>query len=138
MNTWTTEQVAQRFDEAVSVLNVLPQPKSLGYAKRWPDMMYLPREIERQAPAPMRLQATPQQITRMEETLTWITWVQPQTRQLIWNRAEALPWRLIARREGLSKTTAQRHWQKGLEVIADKLTQTHQQKSVKSDDLFVV
>ena len=138
MNIWTTEQVAQRFDEAVSVLDVLPQPKSLGYAKRWPDMLYLPRELARQTPTPMRLQATPQQVTRMEETLTWITWVQPQTRQLIWYRAEALPWRLIAKRVGLSKTTAQRHWQKGLQVIANKLTYMQQSQPNNTDDLLVV
>ena len=138
MNTWTAEQVAQRFDEAVSVLDVLPQPKSLGYARRWPDMLYLPRELARQTPAPMCLQATPQQVTRMEETLTWITWVKPQTRQLIWYRAEALPWRLIGRRVGLSKTTAQRHWQKGLQMIADKLTQTHDRYSANLSNLFVV
>ncbi len=138
MNTWTTKQVAQRFDEAVSVLAVLPQPKSLSYARRWPDMMYLPREIERQSPAPMRLQATPQQITRMEETLKWIIWVEPQTRHLIWYRAEALPWRLIAKRVDLSKTTAQRHWQEGLQVIANKLMQTHWQAPTNDPALLIV
>ncbi len=122
MKTWTVEDIAARFDEAFDVLSVLPNPKSLGYAKRWPITLYLPRELERQTPAAMRIAATPQQITRMEETLTWITWVEPDVRHLIWLRAEALPWRTIACRRGLPKTTAERYWRRGLQVIADKLT----------------
>ncbi len=137
MKIWTVEDIAARFDEAFDVLSILPSPKSLGYAKRWPITLYLPRELERQAPAAMRIAATPQQVTRMEETLTWITWVEPDVRHLIWLRAEALPWRTIACQRNLSKTTAQRYWQQGLQVIADKLTQMNYQ-SLASDPMLLV
>ena len=134
---WTIDQVAKRFEEAVDVLQILPDQGRLGYARRWPITLYLEREIERQTPTRMHLRATPQQVTRMEETLTWITWVEPATRHLIWRRAEGLPWRVIGRQMGLDKSTAHRRWKKGLQVMADKLEKQAQKKQ-QTDPLLCV
>ena len=38
-------------------------------------------------PMPLRLRATPDQITRMEQTLRWAIWVEVNERKLIWHRA---------------------------------------------------
>ncbi len=69
-----------------------------------PDIIYSERELARQAPTPIKLWATPEQITRMDETLSWLGWVNQVERRLIWLRAEGARWREIACRTGFPKT----------------------------------
>jgi Domain of unknown function (DUF6362) len=123
MNSWTAEQVAQRFEECVITLRRLPGERSLGYVTYWPDITLEPRELARQAPKPIRLSATPDQVTRMEETLSWIIWVNHGERNLIWLRAYRTPWRAISRETGFPRTSAQRYWQGALIKIAQRLEQ---------------
>lgn len=123
MTDWNTERVAARFDECVTTLHRLPGERSLGYASYWPEMQYQPHELARQAPPAIRLQATPDQISRMEETLSWISWIGQEERHLVWLRAYRTPWREIARQTGFSRTSAQRYWLAALLKIADRLAQ---------------
>ncbi len=123
MARWTTEQVAQRFEECVATLRKLPGERSLGYVTYWPDIKLEPRELARQEAEPIRLKATPDQVTRMEETLTWIHWVNPGERNLIWLRAYRTPWRAVSRKTGFPRTSAQRYWQRALLKIAERLEQ---------------
>lgn len=123
MSNWTPAQVAQRFEACVSTLRKLPGEHYLGYARCWPEIKLTPRELARQEPRPIRLQATPRQITRMEQTLAWITWVNEGERRLIWLRAYRTPWRVIARETGFPRTSAQRYWQRGLLEISRNLQQ---------------
>jgi len=85
---WTEELVAQRFEECVDTLSKLPGERSLGYTSFWPEIKFDPKEIARRGPKQIKFNATPKQITRMEETLKWITWVSPGERNLIWLRAD--------------------------------------------------
>lgn len=121
MSNWTAEQVAQCFEECVTTLRKLPRGASLGYARYWPEIKLTPRELARQEPRPIRLQATPAQVTRMEKTLSWIAWVNHGERNLIWLRAYRTPWRVIARQTGFPRTSAQRYWRGGLIKIAQRL-----------------
>ncbi|WP_027853060.1 DUF6362 family protein [Marinobacterium litorale] len=123
MAKWTAEQVAQRFEECVTTLRKLPGERSLGYASYWPEIRYEPRELARQEPGPLRLKATPEQVTRMEETLSWISWVNRGERRLIWLRAYRTPWRAISRETGFPKTSAQRYWEGALLKIARRLAE---------------
>jgi hypothetical protein len=123
MTHWQSEQVAARFEECVATLRKLPGDRSLGYVNYWPDIKYEPRELARQEPHPIRLRATPDQITRMEETLTWITWINHGERNLVWLRAYRTPWRVISRETGFPKTSAQRYWHGALLKIAARLEQ---------------
>ncbi len=118
---WTAEKVAERFESCVKTLRKLPSAGMMGYVSAWPDIVYTPQEIARQEPNPIRLAALPDEITRMEETLTWITWVNPGERKLIWLRAYRVPWRAIARETGFPKTSAQRYWDVALSKIARRL-----------------
>lgn len=111
------KNIAERFEECVRTLERLPGGQPLGYAKYWPERPVKPSRSDGRS----RLQATPEQITRMEETLTWITWVNHGERNLIWLRAYRTPWRAIARETGFPKTSAQRYWQNALNKIADIL-----------------
>ena len=114
----TPEQVAERFEECVSTLDKLPSECRLGYTQYWPPIRYDPNELAQQSPSPIRLKATPDQITRMEETLTWVHWVNHGERNLLWLRAYGVSWRGIARRTGFPKSSAQRYWRMALEKIA--------------------
>ena len=118
---WSAEQIAERFEECVATLRKLPADRSLGYARCWPTLKHEPHELARQEAKPMRFFATADQITRMEETLTWITWIDPSERHLVWLRAHKTAWRVMARKTGLSKTSAQRHWHRALLKIANRL-----------------
>jgi len=121
MAEWTAEQVAQRFEECVSTLRKIPGERSLGYVSYWPDIKLEPRELARQEARPVRLNATPDQITRMEETLSWVTWINHGERNLVWLRAYRTPWRAISRETGFPRTSAQRYWQGALLKIAERL-----------------
>jgi len=111
----------KRFEECVSTLRKLPGDRRLSYINYWPDIIYSPRDLAFQEPAPIKLWATPDQITRMDETLSWLHWVNQGERHLIWFRAEGVSWREIACRTGFPKTSAQRYWQRALLVISRRL-----------------
>jgi len=123
MNAPTAEYIAHRFEECVSTLRQLPGERSLGYVSYWPEIKYDQRELARQEAPPLRLRATPDQITRLEETLTWITWINHRERNLIWLRAYRTPWRAISRQTGYPRTSAQRYWQGALLAIAERVEQ---------------
>ena len=123
MNNFTPEHVALRFEECVSTLRKLPGEQSLGYVSYWPEIKYDRRELARQEVQPIRLRPTPDQITRMDETLSWITYVNHGERNLIWLRAYRTPWRVISRETGFPRTSAQRYWQVALIKIAERLAQ---------------
>lgn len=123
MNNFTPEHIALRFEECVSTLRKLPGERSLGYVSYWPEIKYDRRELARQEVQPIRLRPTPDQITRMEETLSWITYVNHGERNLIWLRAYRTPWRVISRETGFPRTSAQRYWQGALIKISERLAQ---------------
>lgn len=124
MKPITAEHIALRFEECVSTLHKLPGEKSLGYKNYWPEIHYDQRELARQEVQPIRLRPTPDQITRMEETLTWITWIDECERKLIWLRAYHTPWRVISRETGLARTSAQRYWQRALMKVEERLAKS--------------
>ena len=119
--SWTEEMVAERFEACVNTLRKLPAVRVGGYVSTWPDIVYTPQEINRQESKPIRFTASPDEITRMEETLTWFPWVNEAERKLLWLRAERVPWRVIARKTGFPKTSAQRYWQVALSKIARRV-----------------
>lgn len=120
--------IADRFEECVETLQRIPGGVSLGYKNFWPDIHRERPELARQESKPARLKATPDQISRMEETLTWITLVSQGKRDLIWMRAAKRPWREISGITGFPRTSAQRYWHRALLEVADNL------QSISSDE----
>jgi hypothetical protein len=45
----------------------------------------------------------------MDETLSWLMWLEPEERRLVWLRAEGLPWKRVTQRLAIGRTTA---WQR--------------------------
>ena len=121
MSEWTTQLIAERFMQSVVTLKRLPNDRGLGYRHSWPAIVHTRFEIMQQEPQPIRLAATPEQVSAMEETLSWLLWLEPEQRRLIWYRAEGMPWRLIGRRLGAPKTTIQRRWHRALEKVLEYL-----------------
>ena len=40
--------------------------------------------------------AAPEAIDRMDEAFRWLCWLDPDVRELVWVRAEGLPWKRIS------------------------------------------
>ena len=103
------------------VLMKLPGPRARGYFSTWPDMLRSAREIARQEPKPMKVLPSPQAISRMEETLTWNRFLEPDEAHLIWARADGTPWKGFCYRFGISRPTAHRRYDYALSVIVWRL-----------------
>lgn len=118
---WTKEMVAEHFEEAVYTLSKLPDFKVPGYFSTWPEIEYTPNERMMQMKFPSRPMATPDQVTRLEQTFDWMPWITVEERKLIWKRANRIGWKTISWQFGCDRTTAWRKWSIGLEKIAARL-----------------
>ena len=121
MHNWTEKDVAGQFEDAVSTLRKLPPVRVQGYFNAWPEIIRTPEEIAACEPMPLRLRATPDAISRMDEALIWLSWVEALERKLIWGRAAKKPWRVICCEVGYSRAVAWKKWQAGLRKIVKRL-----------------
>jgi hypothetical protein len=113
--------VAERLAEAADALARLPDELTRGLYDLWPKLMGAPGRHARPA------SAAPEAIDRMDETLGWLMWLDPEERQLVWLRAEGLPWKWITRRLGIGRTTAWQRWTTALLKITVRLNAAAEQ-----------
>lgn len=145
MANWTPKQVEDRLIEAADVLKRLPEQKVQGYFSVWPEVVRSFADMVGQEPVPMRRPLpSAAAITSMEETLTWVRFLEPIDGKLLWARAEGAPWKAICWRFGVTRSTAHRRWQYGLSVIALKLSgkrvyrgQRRSTRAGKSSNLYL-
>jgi Domain of unknown function (DUF6362) len=117
---WCNAVVARRLEEAADTLARLPDERVGGLYDLWPRLI---GAAGRQAsPAA----AAPEAIDRMDEALGWLMWLEPEERQLVWLRAEGLPWKWITRRLGIGRTTAWQRWTTALLKIVVRLDTVEQ------------
>lgn len=122
MAEWTREQVEERLVEAAAVMKQLPEVKVQGYFSLWPPVFHDFGDRVGQEPRPLRLPPpSPRAISRMEETLEWLTWLEPSQAKLVWARAEGTPWKPICWRFGIARATAHRRWEYALALITWRL-----------------
>ena len=57
----------------------------------------------------------------MEETFTWLAWLEPDDARIVWMRAEGERWKPICWKGGLSRQHAWRRWVVALCLIAMRL-----------------
>ena len=119
---WDNEAVARRLEEAADVLARLPDERVRGLYDLWPRLLGEPCRSARPAAA------APEAIDRMDEALGWLLWLETGERQLVWLRAEGLPWKWITRRLGISRTTAWQRWTTALRKITVRLNADDEQK----------
>ena len=119
---WTPTMVEERLVEAAEVLKRLPSPRVPGFYSLWPAIAPSFDDLVGQTPRPTaRPWPAPDAINRMEQTLDWFKWLEPDDAKLIWARAERSPWKMICWRFGIGRATAHRRWQYGLCLIAWRL-----------------
>jgi len=120
---WTAKDVENHFREAILTLKKLPPVLQRGYFNSWPDVIYSPNEIIFQEKRPMRLQAAPGAITRLDQTFEWVHWLEVEERKLIWKRAAGIRWRSICWEFGCNRSTAWRKWVLACTKIASRLNE---------------
>ena len=115
------DMVAARFKEAIYTLKRLPKPYVMGYHTLWPTVVYTALEIMQQDKKRFRLgPPLPKAIDRMEETLTWIGWLEVEERELVWLRASRMPWKVVCTHLGVCRKIAWQRWRAALLKIADR------------------
>jgi len=119
---WTPLMVEERIVEAVDVLRRLPEERVRGYFGVWPEVVHDFADKVGQEPQPMRRPPpSAGAISRMDETLPWLGWIDPLDAKIIWLRASGKPWKTVCWTVGMARTAAHRHWLYGLCVLAWKL-----------------
>jgi len=124
MADWTREDVAARFAEAADTGRRLPRVRVQGYFNLWPAFAReaweaYPDDEPDDRPFP----PSPQAIERMLETMRWVQWLEVAERHVVWMRARRCGWREIAMRSACCTRTAQRHWQRAIQVVTDRLNE---------------
>lgn len=122
MSNWTVEAVESRLEDAAHVIRRLPPVRVPGYFNTWPLMLIefadrIGREPERMRLPPPSTEA----ITRMEQSLEWLRWLEGDDAKLVWARSEGMPWKQICCRFGIARATADRRWRYALALIAFRL-----------------
>lgn len=77
MTDWTPAMVEERLAVAALVLKRMPEPRRQGYFSTWPEIVHSFGDKVGQEPKPTRVLPSPQDISRMEETLTWTACLEP-------------------------------------------------------------
>jgi hypothetical protein len=125
----TPVEVEARFEEAAATLRRLPESRVSGYFNTWPPIVRSIYETYGWEPARMpRIAPSPAAISRMEETFTWLTWLEPDDARIVWLRAEGVRWKPICWRVGLSRAAAWRRWVSALATIAKRLSLPHRNR----------
>jgi hypothetical protein len=114
--------IEERFVEAADVMKRLPDVRVPGYFNTWPTIF---REfsdlVGQEAPRLRRPPPSPAAITRMEEALGWLRWLEPTDARIVWLRANGERWKTICWKVGLARTAANQHWLYALCVIVWRL-----------------
>ena len=110
--------VEERFIEAADVMKRLPTCACQGTSTLGRRFSRV-RDLVGQEPVRLkRPPPSPDAISRMEETLGWLRWLEADDAKLVWARAERTPWKMICWRFGIGRATAHRRWQYALSLIA--------------------
>ena len=115
------QEVIARFKEAARTLRKLPNFKIQGYCNSWPEIVYSAREIAFMEQKELKLRATPQAISRMEEAISWLNILNTaEDRKLVWMRAVGVPWLEIAKIFGKSRSTVIEKYNRSILRITNK------------------
>jgi hypothetical protein len=115
---WTQSMVADQLEDAIRTLEKLPPVVVQGYFNLWPKIKYTELEILQQEKLPIKLRARTEEITRLEETFSWMCCLEDDERKIVWRRAAKVRWKSICHEFGCGRATAWRHWVFALSKIA--------------------
>jgi hypothetical protein len=124
--TWTPSIIEERFVEAADVMKRLPDVRVPGFYSLWPKALHEFADLVGQEPPRLRRPPpTPAAISRMEETLGWLAWLEPTDAKILWLRANGERWKLVCCKVGLGRAAANERWLYALCVIAWRLNRQH-------------
>ena len=114
--------VEDRIHEAARTLRRLPEERVQSYFSTWPKIKRDEMEVLQMEKEPMRVRATSDDITEMEEVLfVWLRWLEVDERKLVWQRAERVRWKLICAQFGVGRTKAWEMYKCALGKIAARI-----------------
>jgi hypothetical protein len=120
--TWTPSMVEERFVDAADVMKRLPGVRVPGHFNTWPTIF---REfadlVGHEPPRLRRPPPSPTAISRMEETLAWLAWLEPADAKIVWLRANGERWKTICWKVGLARAAANERWLYALCAITWRL-----------------
>ncbi|MEO5364373.1 MAG: DUF6362 family protein [Magnetococcus sp. DMHC-8] len=132
---WTAKMVSAQMEEAARTLHLLRVSglKPRGYVSSWPDVVLDPDEALGRDEAELRATPpTPEAITRMDEALQWLCWLEPDQARLVWMHAEGVPRKTICAKVGMSRAKAWRSWAAALMTIASAINTSR--RAMPSDE----
>ena len=88
MAKMTRQEILERFEEAVYTAKRLPPVIIPGCKAVWPDIIYTPLEILQQEKRPIKLRPSSEQLSRLDEVLSWTPILTELERKLIWYKAQ--------------------------------------------------
>ncbi len=119
---YTVTDIADRFEEAAYTLRRLPPVKVQGYQNTWPEIIRDVFEKMQEEKLSGRLgPPAPDAISRMEETIGWVFWLDEDDRRLVWLRAERVKWKLICQRIGCCRAAAHYKYRVAIMKIVTRL-----------------
>jgi hypothetical protein len=119
---WPPLMVEAYLVEAADTLHRLPEVHARGYISTWPNVALEAWQTHTSADGAIR-RSSPRAdaITRLDTVLLWLRWLEPRDRQIVWARACGTPWKVIAYRHSMDRTTAWRHRTSALRIIARRV-----------------
>jgi hypothetical protein len=107
---WNLENTKQRLVEAADALRRLSMHgiKPSGLRSQWPDVIHRVEEAYGWTVGRVRPpRPSPAEITRMDEAIGWLLWLDADQRKVVWARSMRLSWRRIEDMDGRSVRTLQ-------------------------------
>ena len=119
-NAVDIEDTKLRLVEAADALRRLSMNgmKPTGLRSQWPDVVHRFEEAYGWTATRMRPpRPSPSEITRMDEAIGWLLWLEGEERKLVWARSAGLSWRRIEDMDGRSVRTLQHLYTSALRRI---------------------
>ncbi len=111
----TPEEIKDVLETAAYVERLLPAVRPPKYRCLMPQIIYTPQEIAFMDRRPIRIRPTREQIALWEMViLEWLPVLTVFERQLVWKRANRLPWKLLCREFGHTRVHLWRIYDRAL------------------------
>lgn len=111
----TIEEIKQDLETAAYVERLMPAVRPPKYRCCMPEIIYTPQEIAFMDKRLVRPRPTQAQVTLWEMVvLDWLPLLTPYERNLVWKRANRLPWKLLCRELGRTRVHLWRIYDRAL------------------------
>lgn len=93
----TFQEIKKDLERAAYIDRLLPAFKPQGYRSCMPEIIYTPQEIAFMERLPIKITATRDQINLWDKVvLEWLELLTPYERNIVWKRAQHIPWKLLS------------------------------------------